>query len=365
MKTRDGIGIWSAVCLAGIVALNGRADTHYVSPSGGNQSPYTNGWSSASQDIQSAVNAAAANDTVLVNEGTYNLTSQIVVSAAITLQSLNGRDATFINGGYPAYSNRCLKVNNVNAIVDGFTITNGYFVITGDTEGEYGGGGVMLYNMGTLRNCVVAHNTCYNPDAVWNNHGGGGIFVNRGSGVISNCIVRNNTCLGAGHQGGGGILLLAPDAAAGVFDSAIISNVGPATADNRCGGGGIFAYGGTVSDCDIVGNQAYLGGGVYPRTGATIRDVRMAGNSATKGGGVGGNIGTAWVRDCIISNNTASLHAGGVFVDYGGNFSNCVIVANSAYEYGGVYAYGGQPNSKTRFVNCVVAGNSAPNRGGM
>lgn len=83
------------------------ADTHYVSLDGANESPYTNGWASAAHEIQSAVNNAITNDTVLVSNGTYNLTNQINILTNITVRSLYGTNSistsSIINGNYPAY----------------------------------------------------------------------------------------------------------------------------------------------------------------------------------------------------------------------------------------------------------------------
>jgi len=62
---------------------------HYVSQTGSVTSPYTN-WATAASDIQSAVNACSDSDTVLITNGTYKLSSRIVINQPITLQSVNG-----------------------------------------------------------------------------------------------------------------------------------------------------------------------------------------------------------------------------------------------------------------------------------
>ncbi|MBN2684900.1 MAG: hypothetical protein JXR40_06440, partial [Pontiellaceae bacterium] len=48
----------------------------------------------AAADIQTAVNAAVAGDTVEVWDGHYLLASEITVSKAITVQSANGPETT-------------------------------------------------------------------------------------------------------------------------------------------------------------------------------------------------------------------------------------------------------------------------------
>ncbi len=52
------------------------ADTHYVSPSGGNLPPYTS-WANAATNIQDAVDAAVSGDTVIVTNGVYNTGSAV------------------------------------------------------------------------------------------------------------------------------------------------------------------------------------------------------------------------------------------------------------------------------------------------
>ncbi|MCG2660531.1 MAG: hypothetical protein L6437_09830, partial [Kiritimatiellae bacterium] len=80
VKNRKMIAAIALTFAAGILMI--RADTHYVRAPGTCtntvlQSPYMN-WAAAATNIQWAVNAARTNDTVLVSNGTYNLTSQII-----------------------------------------------------------------------------------------------------------------------------------------------------------------------------------------------------------------------------------------------------------------------------------------------
>ena len=110
--------LWSAGVLVS------RADpAHYVSLAGTNDVGHNyNTWAGAATQIQWAVDVATNTDnteSICVSNGTYNLTNQIVITNAITLYSFKGRDLTIINGNFPAYSNRCLWVSNINALVGG------------------------------------------------------------------------------------------------------------------------------------------------------------------------------------------------------------------------------------------------------
>jgi hypothetical protein len=62
--------------------------TRYVSQAGLHQSPFTT-IETAATNIQSAINVSQSNDTVLVSAGTYHISSQIIVTNAILLQSIS------------------------------------------------------------------------------------------------------------------------------------------------------------------------------------------------------------------------------------------------------------------------------------
>ncbi len=81
-----------------IAAIEAQAATYYVSPSGNDARKGTT-WALAKQTIQSGINAAADGDTVLVTNGTYMLTSQISIGQGVTVRSVNGTEATTLNGG--------------------------------------------------------------------------------------------------------------------------------------------------------------------------------------------------------------------------------------------------------------------------
>ena len=109
------------------------ATVRYVNVNNANPTPpYTN-WATAATNIQNAVDAAGAGDEIVVTNGTYaggsrvdpdqyGLPTCVVVDKPLTVQSVNGPDVTVINGGGVV---RCLYLTN-NAVMVGFTLTNGY-----------------------------------------------------------------------------------------------------------------------------------------------------------------------------------------------------------------------------------------------
>ena len=146
------------------------ADTHYVdlnSPSP--TPPYTN-WVTAATNIQDAVDASSDGDTVLVADGRYILSEEIVVDKAITVQSVNGPENTIVDGNQQGPG---FYLGSYSSTISGFAIQNGsgYFADL-STSSYYFGGGV------------------YCPDEI--------------TPVVSNCVFQNN----AADYGGGCIKAL-------------------------------------------------------------------------------------------------------------------------------------------------------------
>jgi hypothetical protein len=121
-------------------------------------------------------------------------------------------------------------------------------------------------------------------------------------------------------------------------------------------GGGIFNDGGalTLSDCTVIGNSAYYGGGIsnYNFGDATfamltLTNSTVSGNSAYSGGGI-----------------FNSMFGGGALV----TISNSTISGNSAAFGGGIQSGGGGPNGPSTLVtitNSTISGNSAGDGGGI
>ena len=96
-----------------LAGSNLSAATLYVSAASLNPTPpYTN-WATAATNLQDAVDRSHASDTVLVADGVYNAGfqftdqgfSEVAVSNAVALRSVNGAPSTVIDGGG---NNRCV-----------------------------------------------------------------------------------------------------------------------------------------------------------------------------------------------------------------------------------------------------------------
>jgi hypothetical protein len=271
---------------------------HHASLTGGDQWPYDT-WGIAARAIQAAVDAAEAGDTVRVGDGVFAVTNPVTVSNAITLVSERGRDATLVNGGGVS---RCFLIRHTNAVVDGFTATNGY--------ADYGGGVYVESAGGTFRNGRVAG--CHASS-------GAGVFFAAEGGLIANGLVEHNR-----------------------------ADIGY----NTCGGGIYLRAGAVAEGCAIRDNRADdEGGGAYCYGGGTVRHGMVFGNSATMGGGVCSYAG-GLVQNCTVWSNRADIWGGGVYCDGGGDIENCTIPDNSGGMAGGAYLHGGGS-----LRNCIIWGN--------
>ncbi len=327
---------------------NASAQTCYVSSAGAHTPPYAS-WGAAAHDIQTAVDTAAANNwpCVLVATGLYTVSANVVVSDPLVLrswnQSLAGEDRanTIIAG-----DGNCavLYVNHSNALVSGFTITNGNGVGGGNSQN---GGGVEM-NGGILSNCVVAGNRVSNR--------GGGVYLTNQASVLHSLVCFNAvTGTTSAYDGGG--LWVNDGTVSGVQ---VISN-----SAGRYGGGICCNYPVILEGCEVAGNYSKDGGGVYMSTAANVilNGSRIYKNVATNnGGGVFVYMtptATGLVHNCLVSNNVAGVYGGGL---YGGIISNCVVVDNLASNDGTAIMNAREMASDLIFNNrCVSAAQYALN----
>jgi PKD repeat protein len=173
---------------------------HYVNAKSASPSyPYLS-WETAARTIQEAVDAAQSGDVVLVTNGVYNIggvaiygqmTNRVVLNKEVIVKSVNGPAETFIvgsagiGGGNGDGAIRCAYIGT-NAILSGFTLTNGHTRASGDSDKEQSGGGVWCDVGGIVSNCVLIGNSAQNN--------GGGAY---GS-TLYNCIVISNSVRGNG-----------------------------------------------------------------------------------------------------------------------------------------------------------------------
>lgn len=309
-------------CMANMIQ-SAHGATLYVSQTGNSTPPYSS-WITAATDIQTAIDAASAGDTVVVATGTYStggrvvfgqMTNRVVIDKAITLVSQNGPQTTHIVGNNPTNSPYDVAVRGVyvanGAMLIGFTIRDSATRRTGDSIRERTGGGVFCEPNAVITNCIIMSNYAHAE--------GGGV---RGGMIYGTIITSNNA-----NNGGGA-------ANCSIFNSTISSN----RAVNN--GGGIDS--GLAEDCFFTGNNANLGGAA---SRSTMRRCTISKNTAT---GLGGGTYDVTATETRYSNNSANSGGG---ADYVSKLSNCLIVGNEANVGGGIYS--------TSVTNCTIVQNFA------
>lgn len=372
------------------------AMTNYcVATNGLDTNPGTN-WSAPLQTISNAVGMSIAGDIITVSNGSYDITTQIIIDKGITVRAASANPAeTIINGQGLC---RVFYLNHVDAMVAGLTITNGYgaagypgagirvqagcvsnCMVTGcrcldtsvgggglymgtsnsyahavDIIGNYAtnfGGGVYAY-AGRLINCRVGYNTM---SGLY----GAGIFIQQG--LIRGCTINNNSNSASGNCTGSGIQRhnSLPGSVCEILDCVIVSN----SAGTLSGvGGGINLNGGVVSNCFIAYNTALYGGGVYATRDATLNMPPLIVNCIIqsnyfRGFFLGAN---CEVRGCLVSGNWTSnapgYYGGGlqIYNTTGNIVRSCTFVDNFAYNGGGMRI---TTASNNVFENCIIYSN--------
>jgi parallel beta-helix repeat protein len=293
MRKRSFIMVTGMMLLGwALFATGAFATTHYVDLDSPTPTPPYMTWATAAHTIQEAVDQAVEGSTVLVADGRYILTSEIFVNTAILIQSANGAAGAIVDGNGVT---RCIYIDNVPAVIDGFTVTGG---------AATSGAGIYFNKDGQVENSLITGNTATGR--------GGGVYCNYGGQVV-NCEVSGNRAADGGGLYSYDIGSLEVMAMGSLFES---------NAATRNGGGVYLDYhGGTVASCIIRGNSAVNGAGAYLYYQSLI-------NSS------------------LIVKNTATTNGGGVMLtSTGDTICNCTVVGNSAAYGGGLYKVGSESSS--------------------
>ncbi len=366
------------LCLSLFAFKMNAQTTYYVKTDGAGAAVNATSWATASNDLQSVINAAQSGDKIFVAKGTYTPNSLVNTADAITSKDyafvlkngvnvyggfagtessetqrvagnetilsgdLSGNDVDETGANTNTYMT-LNKTDNIYHVVlaigltnvtvfDGFTVTKGdasasaastVTVNSKSIDRRLGGGIYILESNASLKisNVKVTINRA-NGDGDTSGGCGSGMYINNSSPTIENCEITKSFNMNAapktaGSNYGSGMSLV-------VSSHATITNT--VFSENFGSYGGAVAINGsnpTFTNCTFKGNR---GGG---RGGAI--DIRGAFPTFTS---------------CLFSENTATGSGGGAVYNYTGraSFLNCIFYKNSAATTNGA-AYGSQNNN--------------------
>jgi parallel beta-helix repeat protein len=213
--------------------------------------------------IQDAIDAADNYDIVLVADGNYTGEGNKDLDfreKPITVCSENGPNSCIINcensgRGFYLHNNK-----GTDAILKGFTITNGY---ASEEDGAVYCEGIKFVSSPLITNCIITGNSAED----------GGICCRDSSPIITSCTITGNS---AESRGGG---IYCRDSSPTITSCTITGNI---AGDD---GGGMCDCDGPITNCTISGNSAGWDGGGMCDCDGPITNCTISGNSAGEGGG--------------------------------------------------------------------------------
>lgn len=223
-------------------------------------------------DIQAALDTAPENSVINLAAGTYDISSTLWVTNAVTLNGA-GADKTFLRGkvDFASYDS-LFYLNNKDATVSHLTVQN----VKRTKYWGFNAIGVQIrsgrFEWGRVTGCTsAAWNLC------------GAVSLHSANARLSHCRIDHNTLTITGN-GGGGVMI---------------------------------EGGGLVDNCLIDHNTALTYGGVYFRGAGKMANCTVVHNTANTGtcGGIGthasGTLVNTIARYNIASSATADISAGG------------------------------------------------------
>ncbi|MCF7913396.1 MAG: T9SS type A sorting domain-containing protein, partial [Candidatus Cloacimonetes bacterium] len=294
--------------------------------------------------IQNGINAAVDGDTVLVQPGIY-LENINFSGKNIRLTSLYStmQDTSFISGtvidGYQAGSVvTIISGENSDAVLSGFTITNG-------NSTTYGAGIYIENSAPSLENLIVSNNT--------SNWGGAGIYCEQSTVTVTDSWIIGNVT----DSNGGGIKvwnstlyldnsLLTDNQANGYGGGAIHVGQSDVTVNNSIfrdnlangSGGAILSdtmYLVDISDTEFCYNTASLYGGALMSFNCDIvlNRVTLHHNTGNEGGAIYDFYSDIVIQSCTIADNQALESASAIGMASG---NHLVLLNTIVYDNPGV-----------------------------
>lgn len=211
-------------------------------------------------NIAEAVAYAIDGMRVLVGDGRFDITKQIEINRAVTVESRNGYTASTVY--QVKHNSRLFYLMHADSVVRGFTITGANNVNQAAIDSHGVGARV---NAGLIECCRITGNAAFNWCVST------GVYLGGVNAKVSRCIIDDN------HNGAngkcGGLYM-----AAGIAENCLINGNSSSPIVSN-GGGGVSIKGGALGNSTVVGNSAkYHGGGILVE-GGSVKNCIFQGNT--------------------------------------------------------------------------------------
>ena len=229
----------------------------------------------AANDLCALVAEAIDGSVIVLGEGEFQLTNEVVVAHGIKMIGAGMKKTVFTRD--PTKNMRLFQLQHPDALLEGVTLRGG---CPGGSYYQWGQGVFIGPRGGTLSKSRVTG--CFRGTL----YPCGSVGIQSKHGVVSHCIIDHNSC-------------------------------------ETGTGGGIYVSQGLAENCLVYGNIAEDGGGVYVGAGGRVRGCTVADNTATRmGGGVywaAGKVPSESFVDVIVSGNAALNDAGNGLPEWASN----------------------------------------------
>lgn len=247
--------------------------TRYVSFTGSVTPPYTN-WSMATPSIEAALEESSDGDEIVIADGWYYRTNELVVAKGVTIRADNAGDAVLYGNGYGC-GYRGVSLSHPDAALEGLRIQ--------DFDATPGNGGaVLLTAAAEVRNCDLFQTYAATGGVV-------AIEPAAAGAVLLECYLHN----GRADRGGN---LYAPTAAV-VDRCEITSGRANDIAPGIHGGAGLL-----LRNCVIAWNDGNDASALLAEGGVTLESCTLAENEIYGGSGHGVIVSTGGLElvNCIL-----------------------------------------------------------------
>lgn len=304
------------------------------------------------ESIQSAIDAAAIGDTIVINPGTY--TENLTLNKAVSLTGITSATTNI----RPAMAGSILTINDPT--ISNSVVVSGLIFTGGSAWGS--GGGLYISNgaQPLIQNTVISGNSVGSEFSY-----GGGIYSNSPLTLIGVQFINNSA-----PQGGGLFLgdnfssitaIISDCRFSGNLGGGIASSTSPGVVNvivtnseflNNSYGRGIAINGNaTVTSSRFEDNS----GGGLQASSVIVSGTQFIGNSAAVTGGGAWGVSVVAINS-LFERNTAGSDGGGMGAQFALTLTDTAVISNSALWYG-CGAYQGSEYGFVSISNGLFKGN--------